>query len=141
LCWPVDPSAGPRSPLYSGAFGLSFVKDCRRLYARIPENTDVLITHGPPFGILDFDPQTGSHEGCHELLETVMGVRPKLHVFGHIHAAHGVFQKEHTTFVNASRPGLPRDPDKGPFTFRMSRALKAGWSLAEQRNRDVAKLK
>jgi Icc-related predicted phosphoesterase len=111
----------PVTPLYGGAFGLSSEKDRKRLYARIPWDIDVLITHGPPFGILDTAPISGLHEGCRELLDAVTRVQPKLHVFGHIHTAYGVFRTEHTTFVNASRLGLHDDRDKAPFLFEMSR--------------------
>jgi Icc-related predicted phosphoesterase len=111
----------PVTPVYGGAFGLSFAKDRKRLYARIPWDIDVLITHGPPFGILDTAPVSGLHEGCRELLDAVTRVQPKLHVFGHIHTAYGIFRTEHTTFVNASRLGLHNDPDKAPFVFEMTR--------------------
>jgi Icc-related predicted phosphoesterase len=110
----------PVTPMYGGAFGLSSAKDRKRLYARIPPDIDVLITHGPPFGILDTDPVSGLHEGCRELLDAVMWVRPKLHIFGHIHSASGVFKTEQTTFVNASRMGLNHDPNEGPFVFEMT---------------------
>jgi predicted phosphohydrolase len=83
-------------------------------YAQIPQDINVLITHGPPFGILDTAPISGLHEGCRELLDAAELVRPKLHVFGHIHTAYGVFRTEHTTFVNASRLGLDNGPDKAP---------------------------
>jgi predicted phosphohydrolase len=96
----------PVTPLYGGAFGLSSATDRQRLYAQIPLDIDVLVSHGPPFSILDTAPISGLHEGCRELLDAVMRVRPKLHVFGHIHTAYGIFQTEHTTFVNASRLGL-----------------------------------
>jgi Icc-related predicted phosphoesterase len=111
----------PVTPLYGGAFGLSSAKDRKRLYAQIPQDINVLITHGPPFGILDTAPISGLHEGCRELLDAVDLVRPKLHVFGHIHTAYGVFRTEHTTFVNASRLGLDNDPDKAPFVFELTR--------------------
>jgi Icc-related predicted phosphoesterase len=111
----------PATPMYGGAFGLSSAQDRKRLYARIPQNIDVLISHGPPYGILDTAPISGLHQGCHELLEAVMDIRPKLHVFGHIHGAHGVFRTEHTTFVNASRLDLHDDLDKAPFVFEMTR--------------------
>jgi Icc-related predicted phosphoesterase len=110
----------PVTPLYGGAFGLSSAKDRKRLYARIPWDIDVLITHGPPSGILDTAPTSGLHEGCHELLDAVLRVRPKLHVFGHVHGAYGVFQTEHTTFVNASLLGLHGDLDRAPFVFEMT---------------------
>jgi Icc-related predicted phosphoesterase len=111
----------PVTPMYGGAFGMSSAKDRKKLYAQIPQNIDVLVSHGPPYGILDSDPVSGLHAGCPELLDAVMGVRPKLHVFGHIHGAYGVFQTEHTTFVNASRLGLHDDSDKAPFVFQMAR--------------------
>jgi Icc-related predicted phosphoesterase len=111
----------PVTPLYGGAFGLSSAKDRKRLYAQIPQDIDVLISHGPPFGILDSEPISGLHAGCRELLDGVMRVRPKLHVFGHIHGAYGVFQTEHTTFVNASLLGVHGDVDRAPFVFEMTR--------------------
>jgi Icc-related predicted phosphoesterase len=111
----------PVTPLYGEAFGLSFAKDRKRLYAQIPRDIDVLITHGPPFGILDTAPVSGLHEGCRELLRAVTRLRPKLHVFGHIHTAYGIFRTEHTRFVNASRLDLHDDPDKAPFVFDMPR--------------------
>ena len=50
----------------------------------IPDNLDILITHGPPFGIFD---QTAKkvNAGCKALLEKVKQVKPKIHIFGHIH--------------------------------------------------------
>src|SRR5262249_2167811 len=60
----------------------------RRVWARIPAGIDVLLTHGPPHAILDrcWD---GRLVGDEELREAVFRVRPKLHVFGHIHEAYG----------------------------------------------------
>jgi Icc-related predicted phosphoesterase len=71
----------PVTPMYGGAFGLSSAKDRKRLYGQIPQEIDVLVSHGPPFGILDTAPISGLHEGCHELLDAVLRVRPYLHVF------------------------------------------------------------
>ena len=111
----------PVTPLYGGAFGLSSAADRRRLYAQIPQDTEVLITHGPPYGILDSSPDPGLHSGCHELLDAVVRIRPKLHVFGHVHGAHGIFQTDHTTFVNAALLGIHGDLDKSPLVFQMTR--------------------
>ena len=67
---------------------------------KIPSNTDILVTHQPPYGILDkAEPY---NFGCRELLDIVLAIRPKYHLFGHIHDAYGMEKKEHTTFVNAS---------------------------------------
>ena len=67
----------------------------------IPKNTDILITHGPPLGILDKTTR-GEAVGCEMLLKKVNEIKPKLHVFGHIHEGYGILEKENTTFVNAS---------------------------------------
>lgn len=68
----------------------------------IPYRTDVLITHGPPMGVLDrpFGNQPGV--GCWNLARWVRKRRPRLHVFGHIHGSAGRVDLNGTTFVNAS---------------------------------------
>lgn len=67
----------------------------------IPDNTDVLITHGPPAGLLD-KCEHGERVGCDELMKAVARVRPRVHVFGHIHEARGLARVDKTIFVNAS---------------------------------------
>lgn len=114
----------PVTPLYGGAFGRSSVEDRRRLYASIPEDVDVLITHGPPLGILDVSPGSDYHQGDHVLLEAVQRVRPKLHVFGHVHLDKGsprILESEHTTFVNAALLGPAGAIDKPPIVIRIGR--------------------
>ena len=53
------------------------------LYGRIPDDTDVLLTHQAPLGILD--EQDGINFGDYYLYKRVINVRPKYHLFGHIH--------------------------------------------------------
>ncbi len=66
-----------------------------------PRATDVLVTHGPPYGVLD-QVGGGEHLGCEELRARLAAVRPRLHVFGHIHDGHGVATAGGTVCVNAS---------------------------------------
>ena len=77
-------------------------------WRKIPKDTDVLITHGPPKWILD---DCGENVGCEELRKKVMEINPKFHIFGHIHESRGTLHKdwsdpeiEHldTFFINAS---------------------------------------
>jgi Icc-related predicted phosphoesterase len=75
----------------------------------IPPDTDLLITHGPPFGILD-KVENGPNVGCEDLLAVVEQINPKLHVFGHIHEARGIVEKSKTIFVNASMVNLRYQP-------------------------------
>lgn len=110
----------PATPLYGGAFGMSSARDRERRYARIPKSTDVLITHGPPYGILDSAPGTHVHSGCPELREAVMHIRPRLHVFGHIHGAYGFTTKESTIFANVALPGKFCDLVNPPMVMKIT---------------------
>jgi Icc-related predicted phosphoesterase len=74
----------------------------KRYWDQIPYNLDVLITHGPPFGILDQTAPGDAHLGCEELLKAVEEKKPKLHLFGHIHGGAGTFENEVSRFVNAA---------------------------------------
>jgi Icc-related predicted phosphoesterase len=73
-----------------------------RYWVQIPYGLDVLITHGPPFGILDQIEPGGAYLGCEELLKVVKEKKPKLHIFGHIHGGAGTFDNGTTRFVNAA---------------------------------------
>ena len=57
-----------------------------KIWSRIPPLTDILITHGPPLAHLD----SNIHLGCYALLTALWHVRPKVHVFGHIHVGRGI---------------------------------------------------
>lgn len=67
----------------------------------IPDGIDVLVTHGPPMGFGDITVRDG-RVGCEELALAIKRVKPKVHIFGHIHLGYGVYQDNGTVFVNAS---------------------------------------
>ena len=90
--------------------------ELRQYFSQIPKNCEILITHTPPYGILDkavlpFE----NHAGCQVLLESLKELTHlKIHAFGHIHEEYGVLNKDNITFVNASsldetykKPNLP----------------------------------
>lgn len=75
----------------------------------IPSDTDILITHGPALGIMDATDNTVNKTdrlGCSDLRDAVERIKPKLHVFGHIHGGHGLSVLKHsgssTICVNAA---------------------------------------
>jgi len=73
-----------------------------KYWEAIPDDTDVVITHSPPFNILDYSPMCG-HKGSPSLAnEITMRIKPKIHCFGHIHHSHGVVEQDGIKFVNAS---------------------------------------
>lgn len=87
------------------AFNLPRGDKLKEMWDLIPEDTDVLITHGPPKGILDsnispYDTSVGF--GCEDLYNRVIEVKPKFHIFGHIHGSYGKKTIDGITFVNTS---------------------------------------
>ncbi|THH15598.1 hypothetical protein EW146_g4911 [Bondarzewia mesenterica] len=81
----------PACPRYApGCFQYTTEDEAKEIYSRIPQDTEILLTHTPPHGMLDLS-RKGTHAGCKTLsrrLEELTSCR--LHVFGHIHEASGV---------------------------------------------------
>ncbi len=91
---------------------------------KIPTNTDILLSHGPAYGILDRTMRTNEHVGCELLLKKIQEIRPVLHVCGHIHEDRGVHVEQGPspiTYVNASSLDLSYYPHK-------AKAFKFDWN-------------
>lgn len=69
-------------------------------YNKIPIDTDVLITHAPAYGILDFDDSI--NYGSEVLLKAVSKINPRIHLFGHIHKQYGITTIRTTIFSNGA---------------------------------------
>ena len=95
LFWgsPVTPGSG------NWAFNKDFGKEIAQTWKQIPKHTDVLITHTPPYGIMD-QIENGLRLGCEELLKVLKVVEPKLHLFGHVHYSSGFLRRQNTDFHN-----------------------------------------
>mgnify|MGYP001337605213 FL=1 len=108
---------------YDWAFNLMRGSELAEKWAMIPEDTEILVTHGPPFGILDLVPRSGWDEntGCEELRKRVEQIasfgRLKLHVFGHIHCGYGLHEEFGIRFVNASTCDEQYRPTQSPMVF------------------------
>jgi predicted phosphodiesterase len=83
------------------AFNLPRGDALKAKWDKIPSDLDILITHGPPWGILDMS-SYGVPVGCEELRAAVNLRPPRLHVFGHVHPGYGVGKVGQTLFVNAA---------------------------------------
>jgi len=104
---PIKFYGSPWQPYFHDwAFNLPRLgEEMEKKWLMIPDDTDVLITHGPPNGILDLVNnwrQPFQNVGCELLRFHVERVKPSLNVFGHIHEGYGVKQVDGTLFVNAS---------------------------------------
>ena len=80
-----------------------FMEDDQRetQWELIPDDTDILITHTPPLGILD-KPRSGYSVGCSFLRQRLEDLSLRFHCFGHVHASYGQWDESLTTFYNAS---------------------------------------
>ena len=86
------------------------IADLKEKWENIPSGIDILVTHGPPKGILDevvrYCPHFNGHEiehtGCPHLFNKVMEVSPQYHVFGHIHEGYGAKAVNGTVFLNVA---------------------------------------
>lgn len=95
----------PAQPYYCGwAFNVDDELDLEERYQHIPGGLDILITHCPPFGILD----EARHDfkvhniGPKSLREAVERAKPRVHAFGHCHMGYGQKQIGETLFINAA---------------------------------------
>lgn len=86
---------------YDWAFNRQRGPDIQKHWDLIPEDSDIVITHGPVFGILDRT-ASGQVVGCEDLLPVIQRIAPKVHLCGHIHEAYGTRQVGETLFINAS---------------------------------------
>jgi Icc-related predicted phosphoesterase len=104
---------------YDWAFNLNRGAEIAEKWKLIPDDTDILITHGPPHGILDEVPHKFFIEntGCEELRKKVEAIRPKLHIFGHIHCGYGQTEKFGVKFVNASNCDESYEPTQPPIVL------------------------
>lgn len=86
---------------YDWAFNRKRGEDIKQHWNLIPKDTDILITHGPAFGVLDKTIR-GTSVGCEDLRKSIDMIKPKVFICGHIHEAYGVEEVSGTKFVNAS---------------------------------------
>lgn len=119
---------------YNWAYNLPRGQALKDKWDQIPSDTDVLITHTPPYGILDevrrveYIPakpggnprviERMEHVGCEELYKAVERVKPRYHVFGHIHSGYGKFHGG-TIYLNASICTEEYKPLNKPLEFNL----------------------
>lgn len=100
------------------AFNLERGAPLAERWALIPEGTEVLVTHGPPMGVLDVVARGGRAVGCEALADRMGELDVSLHVFGHIHEATGhVVDPEGRVAVNASTCTLAYRPTNAPVVL------------------------
>ncbi len=113
------------------AFNLKRGPELAAKWAMIPDDTEFLITHGPPKDILDYIPPQNERPGCLDLLQRVAEIKPAVHAFGHIHEGYGYLRvslpkeigkavtgNSNTLFVNASTCTREYVPTNKPIVLQ-----------------------
>lgn len=103
---------------YNWAFMTWTREEAAEKAAMIPEDTEVLISHGPPFGILDTVDRGGYQVGCYQLAERIQELpNLKVHAFGHIHEEYGsaITSGIDAVYINASTCNLQYNPANPPI--------------------------
>jgi len=110
----------PRQPwFHNWAFNVFRGEDIKRYWDVIPDDVNILVTHGPPFGILDMC-MNGDVVGCEDLLTRIKSLKElKLCQFGHIHEAAGYEFNNGIHFVNASVLNLRYQLQNKPLIFEI----------------------
>lgn len=101
---------------FNWAFNLPRGEPLRQKWAMIPSDTDILITHSPPRFTLDRT-RFGQAVGCEELTAAIARIKPKVHLFGHIHEAYGVRVHADVMSINASICTVRYKPTQPPIAL------------------------
>lgn len=103
---------------FNWAFNRHRGEPIKKHWDLIPGNTDILVTHGPAFRILDRI-VNGQNVGCKDLFNTIQMIKPKVHICGHIHEAYGITEKYGTQFINASVLNVDYELSNKPVEFEL----------------------
>ncbi|HUV84459.1 MAG TPA: metallophosphoesterase [Methanosarcinales archaeon] len=101
----------------------------RACWAQCPDKVDILITHGPPLGILDevldqrasfvANEKVYRNIGCQGLLERVLDVKPYAHIFGHCHVGYGKWEQDGIRFFNSALLNTYHTVNSPPWQFEV----------------------
>ena len=116
----------PWSNLYNDWAWMKRPDELATYYAAIPEGTDIIVSHGPPYGYGDaVDPRFWTrhnedpHLGSKELVTAIDRVKPSVVVCGHIHSGHGEYQHNRTRIYNVSLVDEAYKPVYGVTQFEV----------------------
>lgn len=113
-------------------------------WSKIPDDVEILITHGPAYGHGDLCPpyRTAAPKvaGCLDLLNRLRqikrpkGVFPRVHIFGHIHAGYGATESDEfpgTVFINAATCTEQYRPTNPPIPFSINKAVPPAFAVGQ----------
>ncbi|KAK7464069.1 hypothetical protein VKT23_006229 [Stygiomarasmius scandens] len=135
----------PWSPeFWNWAFNYNRGDEAEKIVSRFPK-TDILLTHGPPHRVLDIT-TGGDYPGCESLASHLPKLRPRIHLFGHIHEAHGAYIHEwpkgqglgrcpkvqNSSYGGVEDPALPDGGSMDPVPDRTAFVNAANWPMGQR---------
>jgi len=114
----------PVTPWFFGdywAFNKNRGDEIKEVWETIPKDADIVVTHGPANGLLDYVLDSKINAGCEELSKYIAAIKPKLHVSGHIHEGYGVTKSGSTIYMNASYVNTSYVPSNAPQVITISK--------------------
>ena len=96
-------------------------KDREEIMSQIPNDTEILISHGPAYKVMDECLGSNENAGCEPLLKRIAEVKPLYHIFGHVHETYGVQKIDEVTHINASSVDHHYRAVNKPITFTLPR--------------------
>lgn len=92
----------PFSTLFGNWVFMDTDERLQQYWEKIPPDTNVILTHGPAYSILDWSNYGDEHTGSKTLRDRILEVKPKIHACGHIHSEYGILEYENIKFINCS---------------------------------------
>lgn len=115
----------PQQPrFFNWAFNVDRGEKIKKYWDNIPNDTDILITHGPAYGYGDLVINSYSHGervGCEDLLNAIKRVKPHYHICGHVHSGYGKYPTLDTIFINAAVLGEDYQYVNFPITIEIKK--------------------
>lgn len=84
------------------AFNADRNEEIQSYWNKIPKDANIIVTHGPVHGKLDYIPESSEYVGCVDLKAKVEEINPMMFICGHIHSGRGIYNTDKTLYVNAS---------------------------------------
>lgn len=110
----------PWTPFFH-AWAFNYKEDkAKELWDQIPDDTQILMTHGPAKGILDLTMRSKENVGCPVLLDKITELDKKdlrFHLFGHIHETYGRTKVGNIEFLNSAIMNVYYQPKNKPQEF------------------------
>jgi len=101
------------------AFNADRNEEIQAYWKGIPSDANIIVTHGPVYGKLDYVPEDQQYAGCVDLKARVEEISPMMFVSGHIHSGRGMMTTEKTLYVNASILDNSYEKQGEPYTFKV----------------------